>query len=456
MNLILNKGLFVLICFLGINLTMVQAQDSLVNSNVVKAYTFQLHNEIFDAALHTVKRAVKEASEMDADYLVMDLNTYGGRVDIADSIRTALLNSPITTVVLINNNAASAGALISLACDSIFMVPGAQMGAATVVNGTDGQQMPDKYQSYMRATMRSTAEVQNRDPMIAEAMVDDRVSIPGIIEEGKTLTFTTEEAIKYGYSEGRFQNIEEVLAHLQPTPTEVVKYKETMVDRIIAFLLTPALHGALLMIMFAGVYFELQSPGIGFPLLAAIVAAILYFLPNYMEGLAANWEIALFIVGLILLLAEVFVIPGFGIAGILGIGAILTSLILSMVQNDFFDFTFTPPGSIGQASNIVLISFVLSTIALFALGGSLLNSAAFKKMSVESTQQSSEGYSIKQVEMDRFVGLEGITVTDLKISGRIEIEDERHDAITQGGFIGKGVRVKVLENRGNYLVVREA
>jgi len=450
------KSWIILICFCGINLNFIQAQEQQIDSDATRAYTFKLHNEIFDAALHTVKRAIKEANEMDADYLVMDLNTYGGRVDIADSIRTALLNSPITTVVLINNNAASAGALISLACDSIFMVPGAQMGAATVVNGTDGQQMPDKYQSYMRATMRSTAEVQNRDPMIAEAMVDDRVSIPNIIEEGKTLTFTTEEAIKHGYSEGSFQSITEVLEHLQPSPTEVMEYKETTTDRIIAFLLNPALHGALLMIMFAGVYFELQSPGLGFPILAAIVAAVLYFLPNYIEGLAANWEIALFVVGLILLLAEVFVIPGFGVAGILGITAILTSLILSMVQNQFFDFTFTPPGSIGRASNIVLISFVLSTIALFALGGSLLNSAAFKRMSVASTQQSSEGYSIKQVEMDRFIGMEGVAVTDLKISGRVEIENERHDAITQGGFIEKGTNIKVLENRGNYLVVREA
>ena len=229
----------------------------------------------------------------------------------ADSIRTKILNSEIPVYVFVDNNAASAGALIAIACDKIYMRPGGSIGAATVVNET-GAQMPDKYQSYMRATMRATAEAHGkdtiingsdttfnwkRDPLIAEAMVDDRTVIPGIIDSGKTLTFTALEAIKYNYCEGMANNVEEVIEkQLKVKDYELVVFEPTAWDNIKGFLMSSVLQGLLIMLIVGGIYFELQTPGIGFPLGVAITAAVLYFAPLYIDGLAANWEILIFII----------------------------------------------------------------------------------------------------------------------------------------------------------------
>lgn len=420
-----------------------------------KIYVFELNEAIFPAAWRRVKVAVEEAEALESDYIIMHLNTYGGAVDMADSIRTKLMKAKPTTISFIDNNAASAGALISIACDSIYMVEGAQIGAATVVNQT-GEQMPDKYQSYMRATMRSTAEAQGRDPRIAEAMVDDRIAIPGIIDSAKTLTFTTSEALKHGFCEAKFNNLEEVIQHLVPNGTAIVTtYEPTWIDTLIGILSNPMLSGFLMMVMFMGIYMEIQTPGVGFPILAAITASILYFAPNYIEGLAQNWEILMFVVGILLLAVEILVLPGMGIAGISGIVLIFAGLTLSLVQNDYFDFTFTSTDDLTSAFARVLFSIIGSVVLAALLGGKFVQSKAFDRLVLADTQESSEGFTIKANEYEALIGKEGVALTDLKISGKIEVEDERYDAITTGDFIEAGTKVLVKKYKGNYLVVKK-
>lgn len=205
----------------------------------------------------------------------------------------------------------------------------------------------------MRSTMRATAEAQGRDtlvtgadtlinwrrdPRIAEAMVDPAVAIPGIIDTGKVLTFTPEEAMKHGYCEGVAENVEEVLRKTGFENARIEEYKPSFIERIIGFLVHPVVSGLLIMAIVGGIYFEMQSPGIGFPLGVAILGAILYFAPLYLEGLAENWEILLFIAGLILLAVEIFVLPGFGVAGILGISLVFLGLVLSLLHNVRFNF----------------------------------------------------------------------------------------------------------------------
>jgi membrane-bound serine protease (ClpP class) len=226
------------------------------------------------------------------------MNTYGGMVDAADSIRTKILNSKIPVYVFIDNNAASAGALISIACDSIYMVKGASIGAATVVNQT-GEVVPDKFQSYMRSTMRSTAEATGRDPNIAEAMVDPSIYVAGVSDSGKVLTFTTSEAIRHGFCEQEAASIEDVLRKSGHVNYTIIEHHLTALDYVINFLIHPFVSGILIMIIIGGLYFELQTPGIGFPLAASLSAALLYFAPLYLEGLATHIEIVLFIVGVI-------------------------------------------------------------------------------------------------------------------------------------------------------------
>jgi membrane-bound serine protease (ClpP class) len=457
-----------LFCLLIINYHAISQADTLQKDSItiIKKpttqkteqiiYHFKLYDDIMPAAGRLVKNAIKEAEAAKADVIIMELNTYGGRVDIADTIKTFLLNTDIKTVSYIVNNALSAGAFISIACDSIYMKEDATIGAVTVVSGTDGSQMPDKYQSVMRAKMRSVAELNGRDPDIAEAMVDDRVSIPGIIDSGKVLSFTASEALKHNFNDGIVENLEDVIKFLDIKKYKIVEHEIKVIDKIIGFLLNPIVNSVLMLLIFGGIYFELQTPGIGFPLAAAMIGATLFFAPLYLEGLAASWEVVVFFVGIAFIAMELFVLPGFGVAGALGIIMIVGSLTLSLVHNDVFDFSFTGWDKVGTALARVMGTILIGLGAMFAIGGSFLRSKAFLRLTLQDEQRSELGYTVKSAGIDIHIGTEGKTVTDLKTSGKVEMTDgEIYDAISEGGWIDKGSIIKVLRIEGNTLVVRK-
>ncbi|HQP00979.1 MAG TPA: nodulation protein NfeD [Bacteroidia bacterium] len=295
-------------------------------------YRFNFQSEVDRGMARIFSKALREAHEQKADLFLIHLNTYGGMLDAADSIRIAILNSKIPVVVFIDPNAASAGALISIARNRIYMRSGSSIGAATVVT-EQGEAAPDKYQSYMRGIMRATAEKRNRDPRIAEAMVDPRVVIPGVNDSGRVLTFTAEEAMTNKYCNAIVETEADILKLENLNNDKIIEFQPSWVDNMISFLIHPALSSLLILIMLAGLYFEFQAPGTIFPIAASFVAAILYFAPLYLEGVAANWEILLFVSGVILLALEFFVIPGFGVAGIAGIICTTMGFALSMINN---------------------------------------------------------------------------------------------------------------------------
>ena len=435
-----------------------QTNDSLDVAKT-KVYKFDIKQDIGPPIWRQTKDAFSEAKEWDADIFLIHMNTYGGMVVHADSIRTAILNSETPVYVYIDNNAASAGALISIACDGIYMRTGANIGAATVVNQT-GEAMPDKYQSYMRSTMRATAEshgkdtlIQNgdtivkwkRDPRIAEAMVDPRTYIENVIDTGKVLTFTPNEAIKNGYCEGIANSVEEVLEQLKVEEYVIKEYEPSGIEKIIDFMLNPMLHGLLIMIIIGGIYFELQSPGIGFPLIASIIAAVLYFSPLYLEGLAANWEIILFIVGVALLGVEIFVIPGFGVAGVSGIIFIISGLSLSLIDNVNFDFEPRHIKALLGAILLVTFSMFASIIISINLSKRLFAGSGFLgKLALKAEGKIEEGYIGVDMSPKSMVGQKGICSTDLRPSGKVTIDDEIYDAKSEDGFINKGTEVQIL------------
>jgi membrane-bound serine protease (ClpP class) len=422
-------------------------------------YTFDIKEEIAPAIWRITKKSFEEAKKIGADYIIIHMNTYGGLLDAADSIRTKILNSTIPVFVFIDNNAASAGALISIACDSIYMRPGGSIGAATVVDQT-GQPVPDKYQSFMRSSMRSTAETHgkdtiirgndtiiqwHRDPRIAEAMVDPSIYIEGIIDTGKVLTFTTEEAIRYGYCEGKANNIEEVLQIAGIENYEIREYKLSATDKIVGFLLNPIVSGLLIMVIVGGIYFELQSPGIGFPLAAAVTAAILYFAPHYLEGLAQNWELVIFIAGLILIALEIFAIPGFGIAGVTGILLVITGLTLAMVDNVVFDFDFSIAFTeVIKAFFIVVTSMFVAFILSLYIGKKLFTAQAFGNLALRRDMKVDEGFLGVESKPRELIGKTGIADSILRPSGKVIIDDEIYDAKSEFGYINKGEKVKVI------------
>ncbi|WP_245586290.1 NfeD family protein [Olivibacter sitiensis] len=416
-------------------------------------YSFKLTEDIGPATWRTTQLAFDEAKANGAKLIVIEMNTYGGMVNFADSIRTKILNSPVKTAIFINHNAASAGALIALACDDIYMSRGSSIGAASVVNG-EGEVLPEKYQSYMRGLMRATAEAKNRDPKIAEAFVDPDVDLPKWKEKGKVLTLTSKEAIEAGLAKAYAKDVYDVIQQSGLADSDVAFYKSTWVDALINFLVNPAVSSILILLIIGGIYFEMQTPGIGFALVVAIIAALLFFAPLYMQGLADNWEIVLFVLGVVLLLLEIFVIPGFGIAGILGIVFVICGLTFSMVPNDWFDFVPSTPNNLFNSLIIVLISMVGSIVLCVVFGKGILHSKAFQRLVLTDEQQSSMGY-VSALRNAELIGREGEVKTTLRPSGKIEIDGKWYDAVAREGFVERGETV-VVEKQENYnLVVRK-
>ncbi len=431
-------------------------------------FRIKIMDDIMPAAWRTTQKGFAEAKEKNADIILIHMNTYGGMVNIADSIRTKILNSPIPVWMFVDNQAASAGALISIACDSIYMRKGGSIGAATVVDQS-GNVVPDKFQSFMRSTMRATAEAKGkdtlivngdtttkwrRDPHIAEAMVDPAVFISGIIDSGKVLTFTTEEAILNGYCEGKAESVQEVLSIAGVENYTLHDLHFTFVDRVIGFLINPIVSGILIMLIIGGLYYELQSPGIGFPLAVALIAATAYLAPHYLEGLAEHWEILIFIAGVVLIGLEVFVIPGFGIAGISGIALTIIGLALAMLDNQLFK-------GVGPLPWVyILRPFVVVTLALFfglvgsiLLSKKLLTSSAFPNLALNTNLSGAEGYIGIDQHQKEMVGKMGIALTVLRPSGKVSIGDEVFDAMSDEGFINKGEKVIVTKDEAGQLYV---
>ncbi len=445
--------LFFINLFIILICTTIQAQTP------AKVYYYTIDDNIAKPMQRKTEKAVKDAEAMKADYLFLEINTFGGELDAADKIRTLLLNAPMPTLVFVNNNAASAGALISIACDSIYMSPGASIGAASVVN-QNGEIMPDKYQSYMRSLMRSTAETNGRDPDIAQAMVDPDVEVKGVSEKGKVLTFTSEEAIKHGYCQGEASTREEVLASAGINSYEIVEQELTWIDKFINFLVNPAVSGLLIMCIIGGIYFELQSPGIGFPLAIAILGALLYFAPHYLEGLAAHWEILLFIGGLILIMLEIFVIPGFGVAGISGIVLVLAAFILTMVFNIGFKFEFNPSldaaTQIGKSTAIVVLSTAAGFFLSIWLGKKLIMAETpFGTMALNTRMDTDKGFVAQDMSMQHYVGKTGTAATFMRPAGKINIDGEIIEAESDHGLIDKGEPIIVTKFENAQLVVKK-
>lgn len=418
-----------------------------------KVMVMEIKEEIDPRMLRYVKLAIQHAEETKADYVIVDMDTYGGVLTDAKEIVDVIMDFKKPIWVFINSDAASAGALISIACDSIYMSPGATIGAATVVEGAGGEAAPDKYQAYMRGIMRATAEKNGRNPRIAEGMVDERIVIDSIKQEGRVITFTTSEALKFGYCEAEVETIEEILKRNNITSYDLDTFSLGTVEKIIAFALNPFISGLLILVIIGGIYFELQTPGIGFPLFAAVTALILYLIPYYLNGLAEYWEIIALFIGVVLIVAEIFVIPGFGVAGIAGITLTVVSLILIMLNNDFFNFEFVPLGDIVVATTVAFAGLTGGMVVLFVGGSRIMKSKAFQRMALTETQESSKGYTVN-TQPEPMAGKTGTAYTVLRPSGKVMIGEQIFDAFTRGDYVEKGESIIVIEREGVTLKVK--
>lgn len=429
----MKRILFVITLFL-IQLS-VFASDSL---SVV--YRIRLDSDIDKAAQRLITLGLEKADKAGADFVLLDLDTYGGAVDAADSIRSAILRFDKPVAAYVNMQAASAGALISIACDSIYMKTGSSIGAATVVDQT-GNVMPDKYQSFMRGMMRATAEATGRDPHIAESMTDT----------ANVLSMTPTEAIAVGYCEGIYETAEEAALAMVGHNDFVIKSMEddmTWLDRLIQFLLNPLLQSIFMMMIIGGIFVEIRTPGIGLPLLTAIVGALLYFAPGYLGHLVSYWEIILFVVGFLLIAVEIFVIPGFGVAGISGIIAVVVALAFAMVDNIElvnWDGTINLQPII-QPLGIVIISAAAAIFGSVWLVKKLYTTRSFDHIALRQEMKSEEGFTGVVSGLDSLVGEAVVVFTDMRPGGKVKTTDGRILEATMkfGGFASKGETLKVL------------
>lgn len=435
-----------------------------------RIFTFTMDRQVDKGLWRITKNAFEESEKWNADLIIIRMNTYGGLVDMADSIRTRILYYPKPVWVFIDNNAASAGSLISIACDSIYMRPGANIGAATVVNQT-GEVVPDKFQSYMRSTMRSTAEAHGkdtliqgkdtvfkwrRDPRIAEAMVDPSIYIAGLIDTGKVLTMTTQEAMKWGFCEGDANSVQDLIQKQGLGNGELREYRLTALEKFIGFLLSPAIQGILILMIIGGIYFELQSPGIGFALIIALIGASLYFAPLYLDGLAEHWEILVFIAGLALLAVEIFVIPGFGVAGISGIALVVAGLTLSLIRNVKFDFSGVGVSDVFQAFSLVILSVMISLVGSIWLSSKLLTNSPFRRFALNHAEEKEQGYVAVDSEIKDLVGQTGEAFTILRPAGKVLLGGKVYDAVADTSWIAKGSKVVVVKQESSQIYVKEA
>ncbi|MBR5212119.1 MAG: nodulation protein NfeD [Bacteroidales bacterium] len=422
-----------------ISLILIQISVFATDSLTV-IYRIRLDSDIDKSAQRLITLGLEKADKAGADFVMIDLDTYGGAVDAADSIRSAILRYDKPVAAYVNMQAASAGALISIACDSIYMKTGSSIGAATVVDQT-GNVMPDKYQSFMRGMMRSTAQATGRDPHIAESMTDT----------ANVLSMTPTEAIAVGYCEGIYETVDDVAQAMAGDKEFVVKSMEddmTFLDKLIQLLLNPLLQSIFMMMIIGGIFVEIRTPGIGLPLVTAIIGALLYFAPGYLGHLVSYWEILLFVAGLILIGIEIFVLPGFGVAGITGIVAVVLSLAFAMVDNiELFNWDGTLNlQPIIQPLGIVIISAAAAVFGSVWLVKKLYATRSFDHIALRQEMKSEDGFTGVVSGLDSLVG-ETVTVfTDMRPGGKVKTADGRilEATLKFGGFASKGETLKVL------------
>ncbi|MBL7014024.1 MAG: nodulation protein NfeD [Candidatus Marinimicrobia bacterium] len=434
---------------------------SLTMINASGVYRVPIHDTIDLGLPPFIERSIAEAEKSQADVIIFDINTFGGRVDAATQIKDAILNSKIPTIAFINKRAISAGALISLSCESIYMTGGGTIGAATAVD-MQGNKGTEKVISYMREEMASTAEKRGRNTDIAKGMVDEELSFTHLIidsdsvlvndlegrKEGKLITLTTQLALKYKIADGTVDTFDELLIVLGFGETPVQSTSENWSEAFVRFLTNPIVASLLTTFGFLGILFELQSPGWGIPGSFGLACLVLSLGASYIAKLATMSDFIIIIFGMSLLLVEVLVIPGFGVIGIAGIVAILWGfweLLLPDIPVD---------GEIAsQAATGLTIGIIGGLVGMFLLFRLLTKTKFWEELTSPGVQSKEAGYTTT-LGLEDSVGKEGIAESDLHPSGWVVLGDEKVFVVSEGEFIDKGQTVKVLSVDGNRVVVR--
>ncbi len=424
---------------------------SLVQAQTVYHVNIKLEGMIDPGVAAFMERVIEDAEADEVDAIVFEIDTFGGRVDAATVIRDAILDANALTIAFVNKRAISAGALISLACDKIVMTQASTMGATTPVDGS-GTKGSDKTVSYMRAEMRATAERTGRDVKIAEAMVDERIDVPGLsAEAGRPATLTTEQALNYQIADETAETLIELLKIYDLGDAEIVEIELNWAEHVLRILTNPVVTSILLAVAMFGLISEVRTPGWGIGGTLSLVALGLFFGSHLIVHLAEWQELGLFAAGLALLILEVVAIPGFGLVGLAGVGAMLASLVMTQLG----DYQLWSIDEIAVVSGRLAASMIGAIILSVVLLRSLSKFPAFNRLVLQSETPAADGYVSSSREHDvDLVGSEGVSVSDLRPAGIGLIAGERIDVMTDGEFIEAQRAIVVVEARGSRVVVK--
>jgi membrane-bound serine protease (ClpP class) len=417
-----------------------------------------------------IDRHLTEAEENGTELVILRVDTFGGRVDAAARIRDRLLSSELPIVAFVDRRAISAGALISLAAQEIWLAPGATIGAATpvVMEGETMEAADEKMVSYMRGEMRSTAEARGHDPALAEAMVDRDIALEGVVEAGKLLTLSTEEALKLGLGKGTAADLPSLLDELGLENANRVTAEENWGESLARILTDPAVAGVLMSLAMLGIMIELYSPGFGLPGVVGL-GCMGAFLLGHVSADLVGWEEALLIgVGAVLLFVEVFVTPGFGLLGVVGIVSIVAGLILAMIGMPV-DRAWEL-GMVGEAAEVVVVS-VGAACAIMLVLAFFLPRRAFPRWLVleRAVEGSAPGTTttphVEHGARPELLGWTGEALTDLRLSGKARLAPpagsegspvrggEVVDVVSLHAWLPRGTPLHVVEVEGARVVV---
>jgi membrane-bound serine protease (ClpP class) len=387
-----------------------------------------------------VARGIREAEAAGAKAAYLNIDTPGGRIDAAERISDAVRGAAIPVYAFVNPRAFSAGALIAISANAVYMRPGAVMGAATPVDG-EGTKASEKMVSAMRAEFRAVAEQRGLDPRVAESMVDERI-------EGRLLTLTTGEAVRVGYAKAEVADEAALLEAVGLAGAQVVTLEPNWAELVVRFLTNPVVAPLLLSLGVLGLVFEIKTGAFGLGGLLSVASLGLFFGSSFVLGLAGWEEVLLLGLGLIALGIEVFVLPGFGVAGILGIVAIGVAMVMAMIGAS------PTGGDIAQALAVLGASLVITGAVIFAWLRHLPSSGRFKGLLLHGSMPQSEGYI--SAPASELVGRDGVALTDLRPAGTAQIGSERVDVVTEGEYVAQGSAVRVIRSEGYRHVVRQA
>ena len=452
----INKQILFLTIYYFVNATNLHSANQVVYRVPIQG--------VIDLGLPTfIERIIDEAEKNQAQAIIFDIDTFGGRVDAATQIKDAILDSDVLTVAFINRRAISAGALISLSCEKIYMTGGGTIGAATAVD-MSGNKASEKVISYMREEMASTAENRNRNTDIAKCMVDEELSFTHIVvdgdslevtdlegrKEGKLITLTTEQALKYKMADGSAEDFDELLELIELSDVEVKTLSENWSENLVRFLTNPVVASLLTTFGFLGILFELQSPGWGIPGTFGAVCLTLSLSASVIVKLATKSDLLIVLVGLGLLMVEAFLIPGFGVAGLAGIVVILWGLYMLLlpdvpVSQEVYDAAMT-------GLTIGLIGAIFALILLFRL---MTKTKFWLKLTSPEIQSNEDGYN-SSLGLEHLIGETGSATSDLRPSGWVLVNNTKIFVVTEGEFVDKDQQVTIMSVDGNRVVVRSS